>query len=447
MDFITKAKQTAGVMTLMLGAGFAPLPLSVTVDDEPVTSDMLSQGLRDAKGWGGIVGLSALGGTEDECRQNGQKYLKEHPEVLDHVQELPDLYRDLVLSNKERYYVYSDFKLVFLFHSDMMFIMLDHEKMRVTPLSLQAVNKWLILPQKGVQNPARRGRLYVSVPDNALNKLSVAQKKYLLTLQEVINENIHFLGNTPVPDWNVMRREVGGAFFAPTLVRPETFYEAAGHPQKDMNKTHDELVTLFADGNAIKYQIQERLGTPLFNPHKLRSDLTWERDTYYEDPKKSWRKYSCMGWGYCYAAPFGVPLLLGGIDSGGACRYKDIYHEEMQKSLETLQQGLKAELAQISPRSPLYPLLKSLVTQANRYLKEIDRTYDKWKRGKLKDVWTFLDPKGKYKPEELKEQEREIKRDTKKARKEEFKNKAAEPQLIYRKKDNRRRSEEERQRS
>ena len=63
------------------------------------------------------------------------------------------------------------------------------------------------------------------------------------------------------------------------------------------------------------------------------------------------------------------------------------------------------------------------------------------------DVWTFLDPKGKYKPEELKEQEREIKRDTKKARKEEFKNKAAEPQLIYRKKDNRRRSEEERQRS
>ena len=109
----------------------------------------------------------------------------------------------------------------------------------------------------------------------------------------------------------------------------------------------------------------------------------------------------------------------------------------MQKTLETLQQGLKAELAQISPRSPLYPLLKSLVTQANRDLKKIDRTYDKWKRGKLKDVWTFLDPKGKYKPEELKEQEREIKRDPKKDRKEEFKNKAAGPQLIYRKKDNR----------
>lgn len=429
MNFITKVKETLAWTSLMLGTGIVslsetaaqPEAASLIAAEKTDMSDaersqMLLKGLRrDKNGWRGTVLFTS---SEEELRQKAQQYLKErkNPSVYDCINTLPALYRDIVRNNEAHFYIDTVCAMCFLFYSDMLRVILNHDEMFVTPLSFRAVNEWLTQPQRGIHNSMRHGKPFVSLSSSQLNRLTETEQRYIVALHEVLNENIHYLGNTPLPDWKRFCHMLGGALLAPTLVRPETFYENNGPAQQDMNKTHAELVDLFAAGNEVKYQIQDRLGTPFYNPQTVCPDLTWPKLSAYREDSE---KYGCMGWGYCNASPLGIPLLISHLrPNGGTRKYYHVYYDELNKSMALLRDGLKAELEQIKPTSLLYAVVKGFESQTNQYLKTMERTVDKIHRGKLKNVWTLLDPAGEYKSDKLETSDRKTKnRDKRKERK------------------------------
>lgn len=60
-------------------------------------------------------------------------------------------------------------------------------------------------------NP-KTGKPYVAVSEEMLSDLSSADRDYVTKLADRLNENIHYLGNTPLPRFDLKRLKRGGVF-------------------------------------------------------------------------------------------------------------------------------------------------------------------------------------------------------------------------------------------
>lgn len=134
------------------------------------------------------------------------------------------------------------------------------ERLHARPSNPEHLLGWLA-PARRRANPQK----FIDVPAKMLDALESDDKRYAKKLIEVVNENLDYLGNTPMPNFSADENFWGKAFVSFGLARPgaeaRSYY--AARFVSDI-----ELVEIVAGGDDEKFEIQCRLGFPVYDPEK-----------------------------------------------------------------------------------------------------------------------------------------------------------------------------------
>ena len=203
-------------------------------------------------------------------------------------------------------------------------------------------------------------RRFVALPESETASLSEDERRYVAKLIEVVNENLDFLGNTPLPQFAENEVFWGKAFVSFGLMRRSAdahraFYDAKLVPDS-------ELVKIIAGGDKEKFEIQNRLGFPIY------------------DPEKSVARGSRLGdWRSATA-------ILVQIENGPLAvvfphyRWTEFplstYLASTKKSLQNFREQLNAEASRFPAESPLRRVVESVAEIAAEHTDEIEKALE-----------------------------------------------------------------------
>lgn len=279
----------------------------------------------------------------------------------------------------------------------------------VVPLTFGAA-EW-IAPEKTPPINPQTKKPYVALSPRLKATLSKEDAVYLETLTEVLNENLHFMFS-PIPQLSLKEMSkgayLGKLLLVPTRFKPIALEDISQDPTlKDafsfspkeikayLNRYknyipqtyYDEayLMRHLADGNPLKFEIQKRLGAPLWNIGETFPDIV-----------TPFSSLGCQGTpslgGVNDSVPFlfsVVPLTLGrqmikGYDQNLTLQetYKT-YFKSMRASFKTLQEDWQAELEKeglskdLQRQTPRQRALKEIDAQLQPFLKKAEHALDR----------------------------------------------------------------------
>lgn len=203
-----------------------------------------------------------------------------------------------VLSKDKRKNLHKPMIRFVLYQTDALGIYIStRQSILVVPLTFGAA-EW-IAPEKTPPINPQTKKPYVALSPRVKAILSEEDAVYLETLAEVLNENLHFMFS-PIPQLSLKEMRKGaylGKFLLvptrfkpialedvsqdPTLkdafsVSPKRIKEIRNQYKNYIPQTYyDEtyLMTHLADGNPLKFEIQKRLGAPLWNIGEIFPDI------------------------------------------------------------------------------------------------------------------------------------------------------------------------------
>lgn len=138
---------------------------------------------------------------------------------------------------------------------------------------------FLDAPEKTPAVDPKTGKYYVMPPKKTWDKLPPEDMAYIKKLTERVNQNIHYLGNSPIPKIDEKQMKKGAYLFAGMqplrLVNPSkisnrkmflTYYK------QYHDKIEADLRAFFNLEDETDYQLACRLGVPVYHPEQWTPD-------------------------------------------------------------------------------------------------------------------------------------------------------------------------------
>ncbi len=315
-----------------------------------------------------------------------------------------------VLSKDKRKNLHKPMIRFVLYQTDALGIYIStRQSILVVPLTFGAA-EW-IAPEKTPPINPQTKKPYVALSPRVKATLSEEDAVYLETLAEVLNENLHFMFS-PIPQLSLKEMRKGaylGKFLlVPTRFKPIALEDVSQDPTlKDAFSVSPEMIGVIrnrykdyipqtyydeaylmrhlADGNPLKFEIQKRLGAPLWNIGEIFPDIVTPFSSL------SCKGTPSLGGGSDrFAFPFSVvPLTLGKQMIKGYYQnltlqetYKT-YFKSMRASFKTLQEDWQAELEKeglsknAQQQTPRQKALKEIDAQLQPFFKKAEHALDR----------------------------------------------------------------------
>lgn len=391
---IEKIKKYAGFASLIATAGVLSVPL--LRGDDHITGftqyESVDWEKADWKLYWNQKSVDRLAEKQAEAL----KRLKNDP--FWHL--LPKNLQQAIKKNQNRFVVDHYPGTIYLSNSNICVMYIDDVKSYYVSPSNWNMMTFVDAPQKTPAVDPKTDKPYVGFPPIA-NRLPQQERTYVKKLLAQINRNLHFLGSTPTPRLDPKRFERGeylmGVVLPLTLIDLNKAFSPAMH-KKFNYRSHEEMLTLFDLSDDIDLDIAKRLGAPLYHPERSQGNI------------RSDRGFSCYGIEYFRSQKqVGQALFLGWsrfteADKKRVARaYEVLYQEyfyELKKSAILFRKGLEQELKALSKTDKKYPVIKTIVAQADKIAEKIERDAEQYRKqaGKIyqNPPHSVLDPTGTY---------------------------------------------------
>lgn len=259
---------------------------------------------------------------------------------------------------------------------------------------------FLDAPEKTSAVDPKTGKYYVMPPKKTWDKLPPEDMAYIKKLTERVNQNIHYLGNSPIPKIDEKKMKKGAYLFAGMqplrLVNPSRM----NYNQKKFltyyknyyDKTEADLRAFFNLEDETDYQLACRLGMPVYHPEQ------WVPDEELSITQN------------CYALPsenvrpiISAPILFGSSayltnPKHAYAKTYIPYFQAIQLSAQMFRKGLQEELAQTGLKEAKYTAVKAIITQADKFASQIEQDATRYML--QKDIYkkpprSILEPSGR----------------------------------------------------
>lgn len=243
-------------------------------------------------------------------------------------------------------------------------------------------------------NP-KTGKYYVMPPKKTLVSLSETDSAYVQEVTAQINRNIHYLGNSPVPKFDMKAFKKGkymlSAIFPLTIHPGEYVFSDKFMKYHKMNEA--ELRHFFGLEDDIAYDIAKRIGIPVYHPEQFPGHFIKVRSDCQHTPIHIWASNPeiinplFLGWSGYETDDRTLPNL-----------YRQ-YFQVLEDSISVFRDGLRAEKAAHSPTDARYPAIEALTQQADAMAAALERSAQKYKANNQiykKPPRSLLDPSGTH---------------------------------------------------
>lgn len=323
-------------------------------------------------------------------QEKALKRIKKHP----YWKMLPPDVQRAVEKNREGYnksglrrYVYSRKLNVFL-DSD------GYDVIGVIPTMWQHIDIINAPVQTPPVNP-KTGRPYVAVADSVLAGLSDVDRSYVEKLAFRLNENIHYLGNSPLPRIDLGRLKRGK--YVLSAVLPLTMhgskYITSNYFMKNNQTTKKEQIETFNLNDPVAFDLGHRLLLPLRDPRVVypRGYTGVKLECSHRPRGRGGGEDAAnpifLGWSYY----LDKPEEISGV-------YRT-YLEESHKTVQFFMKKLREEKARITDAGARGMAEKSLIEQTEKIGHQLENVLEKelktYKKTYKRPPRTLLDPAGK----------------------------------------------------
>ena len=243
-------------------------------------------------------------------------------------------------------------------------------------------------------NP-KTGRPYVAVADSVLAGLSDADRSYVEKLAFRLNENIHYLGNSPLPRIDLGRLKRGEYVLSAVLplTMNDSGYITTNHFMKNNQTTRQEQIEAFNLNDPVAFDLGYRLLLPLRDPRVVYprgyagASLECSHAPRGRGEGGMVANPIFLGWSYYLDKPEAVSLI-----------YK-MYLEESHKTVQFFMKKLREEKERITDAGARGTAEKSLIEQTEKIGHQLENVLEKelktYKKTYKKPPRTLLDPAGK----------------------------------------------------
>lgn len=243
----------------------------------------------------------------------------------------------------------------------------------VRPTNAEHMLGWINPPRKTEAANPKTGAPYVSVPQREFRTLPPRDRQYVRLLVEVANENIRHLGGTPTPAFSPQENYWGKMLLTLGLAK-----KSAGQTRPFPAKFNARLADVVSGGNAEKFEIQKRLGFPVFDPEKTILPGVrlgeWTPDGDTEGAAFENGNVSVL---FPYARWTNFPY--------------DQYFRDAQSSVRDMRKALAAEADRFGKSSPLHRAVRAVGQACEPYFTNMENALDAYFRTKIPPR-TLLDP-------------------------------------------------------
>lgn len=248
-------------------------------------------------------------------------------------------------------------------------------------------------------NP-KTGKPYVAVSEEMLSDLSSADRDYVTKLADRLNENIHYLGNTPLPRFDLKRLKQGGYMMSAVL--PLTFkgpkFITTDRFMKNNQVTRAEQLKNYGIEDETVSKLAGRFGLPMKNLNKFYPNGYTDTNVECSGiPRSAFSagigesavpaKILFLGWNIYIKKPEHL-----------ASTYKH-YLDDSRYSVEYFARGIQKEKEQNSSSNSRGKAVLMLLMQAEKWAQQIEKGLEReiksYKKTWKKPPRTLLDPSGK----------------------------------------------------
>lgn len=243
----------------------------------------------------------------------------------------------------------------------------------VRPTNAEHMLGWINPPRKTDATNPKTGEPYVSVPQREFRTLPPRDRQYVRLLVEVANENIRHLGGTPTPAFSPQENYWGKMFLTLGLAK-----KSAGQTRPFPAKFNARLADVVSGGNAEKFEIQKRLGFPVFDPEKTILPGVrlgeWTPDGDTEGAAFENGNVSVL---FPYARWTNLPY--------------DQYFRDAKSSVGDMRKAMAAEADRFGKSSPLHRAVRAVGQACEPYFTDMENAADAYFRTKIPPR-ALLDP-------------------------------------------------------
>lgn len=319
------------------------------------------------------AGLDASG--QGEFSLDEKKRIFEQLKKTDDFRSLPEIWQKLVAENVENFSRDGAERYVF-FRSSALEIGCGGvgknegiTRFFARPSNAEHLLGWINPPKKKAKPQA-----FVAVPAAALKALGAEERHYAAKLLEVVNENLDYFANTPFPKFDKRMNYWGKVAISLGLANPKNFFFS-----------EKNALAVFAGGDEVKFEIQKRLGAPLYEPEKV-----VRRGVHLGDggttPEYGWHFFLHGSYPCCGYSPYE--------------RWHDLPHAYLYAStpasLAEFKKKLEEEANRHTAGSPVQEVVKHIAARAEKPLEILIRNSEdvaNKSRGGQKFSGTLMKPK------------------------------------------------------
>ncbi len=319
------------------------------------------------------AGLDTSGQGEGSLDE--KKRIFEQLKKTDDFRSLPEIWQKLVAENVENFRVFrgDGNESYTFFHSRALIvrgeILAGRTHFFARPSNAEHLLGWINPPKKKAKPQA-----FVAVPAAALKALGDEERHYAAKLLEVVNENLDYFANTPFPKFDKRMNYWGKVAISLGLVNPKNFFFS-----------EKNALAVFAGGDEVKFEIQKRLGAPLWEPEKV-----VRRGVHLGDggtnPEYGWHFFLHGSYPCCGYSPYE--------------RWHDLPHaylyDSTPASLAEFKKKLEEEANRHTAGSPVQEVVKHIAARAEKPLEILIRNGEdvaNKSRGGQKFSGTLMKPK------------------------------------------------------
>lgn len=319
------------------------------------------------------------------------KRIKKHP----YWKMLPPDVQQAVEKNRERYdaegvrgYVNSRRLRVFIDTAG------KHDFIVAVPTMWQHIDI-INAPVKTPPVNPKTGRPYVGVSDSVLAGLSDVDRSYVEKLAFRLNENLHYLGNSPLPRIDLGKLKRGEYVFS--AVVPLTMDGSKSITDKYFMKnnqcTKEEQIEQFNLSDPVAFDLGQRLLLPMPDPRLVypRGYAGASLECSHAPRGRGGGGFVAnpifLGWSYYLDKPEAVNLVY------------EMYLKDSRDTVQFFMKKLGEEKARISDTGARGTAEKSLIEQTEKIGRQLESVLEKelktYKKTYKKPPRTLLDPAGK----------------------------------------------------
>lgn len=261
-------------------------------------------------------------------------------------------------------------------------------------------------PEESPAMNPETNKYYVMPARQTLVGLSPEDLIYVKKLTEAVNRNIHYLGNSPIPQLNLQKMKTGGyllcAVMPPQLASLKVAFSSRVRERVYKDRSPQEIMALYSLSDDTELNIAMRLGVPLYHPERLNPELSLS------GPRGNQNAYRGLPIGEDSQHP-GKVIFLGWSrfiskdKEQQADAYMLLYNEYFSTVTESVlffRKGLQEELASVPAADARRAAVSDIVAQADKIaarIAAIANAYAERGGGFYRNPpKTLLDPKGRY---------------------------------------------------